>query len=156
MRQKKSGNTERIQWEGTYLICVRASPVIAALASSCEDITTNPRRRDALSTVASMTQWETEPYLENIKVNSVLIWNGIQQTADTHIHKNSHLVSEKGRPRTYRLRRPSTRLFSFFVSSKLDWVDAETMLRIQSVSYMRFESAYIQWSWNGSWILYTT
>lgn len=34
---------------------------IAILASSLVDITTNPRRREALSGVARITQWDTVP-----------------------------------------------------------------------------------------------
>ena len=56
----------------THLICVRDKFAMAFLASSCVDMTTKPLRRDALSTVARITQCATVPYLENMAVNSDL------------------------------------------------------------------------------------
>lgn len=56
----------------TYLISARDRPSMAAFASACDAITINPRRRDALSTVARMTECSTFPYCANSSVYSVL------------------------------------------------------------------------------------
>ena len=45
----------------------------AESASAWVDMTINPRRREELSMVARMTEWDTTPYRENISTNSLLV-----------------------------------------------------------------------------------
>jgi len=55
-----------------YLMIVWLRDDIALTASSCEDMTTNPRLREELSTVAKMTQCDTVPYCVKMDANSFL------------------------------------------------------------------------------------
>ena len=69
---KDAMSVEDQEASATYLICVRDRFAMAFFASSWVDMTTKPLRRDALSTVARITQCATVPYLENMAVNSDL------------------------------------------------------------------------------------
>jgi len=56
--------------ENTHLT---SSVPSAESASAWVDMTMKPRRREELSMVARMTEWDTAPYLENISTNSALV-----------------------------------------------------------------------------------
>jgi len=56
--------------ESTHLTSNEPS---AESASAWVDMTMKPRRREELSMVARMTEWDTTPYRENISTNSLLV-----------------------------------------------------------------------------------
>jgi hypothetical protein len=81
-----------------YIILAFDKETIANFASSGVDITTKPRRRDALSTVARITQCDTVPYRENISVNSVLESPGCNSMV--MLSDITYFVRANGKPRT--------------------------------------------------------
>ena len=69
-------------------------------------MTTNPRRREELSTVARITQCATVPYCANRPANSFLKLHMIRLDK-TKKNDRTGLVRAKGSPSTYRFLRSS-------------------------------------------------